>query len=391
MTVVNEVPDESCDIIPSKICRNINKLVPHLEPVEECKDQPRQVCSYGLKSPSLREKPLITKWCYNDNDAAGSFGEKDRKPKSDIFETENIPSSLLISTNPLVPPIHNALIDDETNRASARQVKRPSQPETEDNLAVLDEDVSDRGRARLRPNKIFGNKLISQSLLPPAPSGPTRTKASHHENSPGESEKPLAPSGGAAGDDQNLIINDTQSDDDELPADEQFDEFIDTFLDTVKQDPENFVPGQETDDDVDTNVIDEVFEFDEQKKKASSKSQLSISKELRPDDTPIAKVLKHDNEGSVSKTIIIQNNPTAHKIFGVKNPPRKFSPEFLSSLTSLSRDMKDIGQRKSKSGAKPISRDHNDDTQHFLSAQKVRAGFSFGISDITEEERDQYG
>ena len=387
MTVVNEVPDESCDIIPSKICRNINKLVPHLEPVQECKDQPRQVCSYGLKSPSLREKPLITKWCYNDKDAAGSFGEKDRKPKSDIFKTENIPSSLLISTNPLVPPIHNALIDDETDRTSGREVKRPSQPETEDNVAILDEDVSDRGR--LRGNKIFGNKLISQSLLPPPPPGPTRMKASHHENSPGKSEKPLTPSGGAGGDDQNLIINDTQSDDDELPTDEQFDEFIDTFLDTVKQDPENFVPGQDPEDDVDinTNVIDEVFEFDEQKKKAS----LSISKELRPDDTPIAKVLKHDNEGSVSKTIIIQNNPTAHKIFGVKNPPRKFSPEFLSSLTSLSRDMKDIGQRKSKSGAKPISRDHTDDTQHFLSAQKVRAGFSFGISDITKEERDQYG
>ena len=380
MTVVNEVPDESCDIIPSKICRNINKLVPHLEPVQECKDQPRQVCSYGLKSPSLREKPLITKWCYNDKDAAGSFGEKDRKPKSDIFETENIPSSLLISTNPLVPPIHNALIDDEPDG-------RSSQPETEDNVAILDEDVSDRGR--LRGNKIFGNKLISQSLLPPPPSGPTRMKASHHENSPGKSEKPLTPSGGAGGDDQNLIINDTQSDDEELPTDEQFDEFIDTFLDTVKQDPENFVPGQDPEDDVDinTNVIDEVFEFDEQKKKAS----LSISKELRPDDTPIAKVLKHDNEGSVSKTIIIQNNPTAHKIFGVKNPPQKFSPEFLSSLTSLNRDMKDIGQRKSKSGAKPISRDHNDDTQHFLSAQKVRAGFSFGISDITKEERDQYG
>ena len=351
--------------------------MPHLEPVQECSDQARQVCSFGLKSPSLREKPLITKWCYNDNDAVGIFGEKDRKPKSDIFEAENIPSSLLISTNPLVPPIHNALIDDETDLTPA-----PNKPEAEDSVAILAGDLSDRGR--LRPNK-----LLSQALLPPALSGPTRMKASHHENRPGKSEKPLTPSGGA--DDQNLIINDIQSDDDELPADEQFDEFIDTFLDTVKQDPENFVPDEETDDDVDIAVIDEVFEFDEQQKKASPKSQLSISKELRPDDTPIAKVLKHDNEGSVSKTIIIQNNPTAHKIFGVKNPPRKFSPEFLSSLTSLSRDMKDIGQRKSKSGAKPISRDQTDDTQHFLSAQKVRAGFSFGISDITKEERDQYG
>ena len=362
--------------------------MPHLEPVQECKDQPRQVCSYGLKSPSLREKPLITKWCYNDNDAAGIFGEKDRKPKSDIFETENIPSSLLISSNPLVPPIHNALIDDGTDGASAGEVKSPSPPEAEAG------QVSDRGRLGL---EIFGNKLLSQSLLPPAPSGPTRMKASHHESRPGKSEKSLTPSAGAAGaagaDDQNLIINDIQSDDDELPADEQFDEFIDTFLDTVKQDPENSVPGEETNGDVDIipAVIDEVFEFDVQQKNATPKSQLSISKELRPDDTPIAKVLKHDNEGSVSKTIIIQNNPTAHKIFGVKNPPRKFSPEFLSSLTSLSRDMKDIGQRKSPSGAKPISRDHIDDTQHFLSAQRVRTGFSFGISDITQEERDQFG
>ena len=381
MTVVSEVPEESCDIVPSKICRNVNKLVPHLEPVQECKDQPRQVCSFGLKSPTLKEKPLITKWCYNDNEAAGIFGEKlikkERKPKSNnSFKTKNIPSSLLISTNPLVPPIHNALIDDDTDPTSTQnrsQVKEHDQSEA----PAGNGDVND---------KIFGSKLISQSLLPPAP---IKIKGKSHEASVSQSEQSLTPSGGA--DHHNLIINDGKSDHDDLTTEEEFDEFIHTFLDTVKQDPETSVPGEETDnEDVDTNVINDVFQFDEDGKKSSPKPQLSLSKELRPDDMPIAKVLKHDNESPVSKTIIIQNNPRAHKIFGVRNPPQKFSPELVLALTSRGRDIKDIGQRKSKSGAKTISRDHTDDGRDFFFGRRGGAGFSFGISEITAAEREQY-
>ena len=371
---VSSVPDESCDIVPNKICRNVNKLVPHLEPVEECEDQPRQVCSFGLKSPSLKEKPLITAWCYNDNDAGGVFGEKlikkGRKPKSNnSFKTKNIPSSLLISTNPLVPPIHNALIDDDTVPTST--VKRPSQSE------ALERDAKD---------KILRNKLISQSLLPPLPGpppGPTGI------TNPAKSDKSLDLSGGE--DDQTLIINDSKSDDDGLTTEEEFDEFIDTILDTVKQDPETPGPGVETDnEDIDTNLINDVFQFDEDGKKSSPKSQLSVSTELRPDDEPIAKVLKHDKQSPVSKTIIIQNNPRAHKIFGVRNPPQRFSPELLTALSVRDRGIKDIGQRKSKSAAKTISRDHSDEGRDFFFGQRGGTGLSFGISEITKEEREQY-
>ena len=54
--VLTEVPEESCDIVPSKVCRNANKLVPHLVPEEQCSNQPREICSFGLTSPSLKER-----------------------------------------------------------------------------------------------------------------------------------------------------------------------------------------------------------------------------------------------------------------------------------------------------------------------------------------------
>ena len=69
-TVVSEVPEESCDIVPSKVCKSVAQLVPHLSPVEKCSDLPREICSFGLKSPKITEKPLITKWCFDPAEGA---------------------------------------------------------------------------------------------------------------------------------------------------------------------------------------------------------------------------------------------------------------------------------------------------------------------------------
>ena len=41
-----------------------------------------------------------------------------------------------------------------------------------------------------------------------------------------------------------------------------------------------------------------------------------------------AKVVEHNEDSPVSKTVIIQNNPRAHRVFGVRNPPQKFSNKF---------------------------------------------------------------
>ena len=107
-----------------------------------------------MRAAGTREAPLVTKWCYNHTDPATQppvqpvFGEKlikkDRKPKSNKFKHKNIPSGLVISRNPLVvPEIHNEVIDD----------------------VPANEDVNDRKKPK-KPS-IFGDKLISQNLLPP--------------------------------------------------------------------------------------------------------------------------------------------------------------------------------------------------------------------------------
>ena len=42
VAVVREVPEENCDLEPATVCRTANKLVPHLQPQQQCADQPRQ-------------------------------------------------------------------------------------------------------------------------------------------------------------------------------------------------------------------------------------------------------------------------------------------------------------------------------------------------------------
>ena len=79
MTAVTEIPVETCDLNPTTICKNVNQLVPFLQPVPKCGDFPTQICSYGFSSPRLSERPLVTKWCYNDSDIEPEF--RDRKPK----------------------------------------------------------------------------------------------------------------------------------------------------------------------------------------------------------------------------------------------------------------------------------------------------------------------
>lgn len=63
-----DVPDEICDLIPKKTCHGAIKLVPYLSPQHECKDVPREVCSFGVKGTILGEKPIVTRWCFNPVD-----------------------------------------------------------------------------------------------------------------------------------------------------------------------------------------------------------------------------------------------------------------------------------------------------------------------------------
>lgn len=63
-TVVQEVPEETCNLEPQKTCKFVTKLVPTLKPTEECVDIPKEVCSRSRQNPRPVQKPVVKKWCY---------------------------------------------------------------------------------------------------------------------------------------------------------------------------------------------------------------------------------------------------------------------------------------------------------------------------------------
>merc|ERR1711878_225693 len=63
-TVVQEVPEETCNLEPQRECKHVTKLVPFLKPAEECVDIPKEVCSRSRRNPRKVQKPVVKKWCY---------------------------------------------------------------------------------------------------------------------------------------------------------------------------------------------------------------------------------------------------------------------------------------------------------------------------------------
>ena len=47
-TVVQDAPKEQCSLEPQRTCKHVTKLVPKLEPIEECVDVPKEVCTIFL-------------------------------------------------------------------------------------------------------------------------------------------------------------------------------------------------------------------------------------------------------------------------------------------------------------------------------------------------------
>ena len=63
VTTAVEVPEEVCNVNPVRYCREGTKLVPELEPVEECRVVPRENCELKFSSPAPSQSYLVTKWC----------------------------------------------------------------------------------------------------------------------------------------------------------------------------------------------------------------------------------------------------------------------------------------------------------------------------------------
>ena len=79
------VPEEACDLQPQEKCQGVYKLVPFLSPSQECKQVPREVCTFGVLKGEPGEKPITTKWCYDpeaetDLLASGLSEDEDSAP-----------------------------------------------------------------------------------------------------------------------------------------------------------------------------------------------------------------------------------------------------------------------------------------------------------------------
>merc|ERR1711971_1234288 len=65
VTLIHDEPEETCDIQPKTVCKNVTKLVPSLNEVQNCSDVPQEVCSKVRGKPRKVKRPSVKKWCYN--------------------------------------------------------------------------------------------------------------------------------------------------------------------------------------------------------------------------------------------------------------------------------------------------------------------------------------
>merc|ERR1711942_337817 len=70
-TVVSDSPQEQCSLEPQRTCKHVTKLVPKLEPAEECVDVPKEVCTRSRTNPRKVKKPVVQKWCYVPSEESG--------------------------------------------------------------------------------------------------------------------------------------------------------------------------------------------------------------------------------------------------------------------------------------------------------------------------------
>merc|ERR1712055_831393 len=70
-TVVQDAPKEECSLGPQRTCAHVTKLVPKLEPTEECVDVPKEVCTRSRTNPRKVKKPVVKKWCYIPTEESG--------------------------------------------------------------------------------------------------------------------------------------------------------------------------------------------------------------------------------------------------------------------------------------------------------------------------------
>ena len=89
VTSVIDIPEEVCDINPTRICRMTTKLVPSLTPTQECTIIPKESCHLSFSQPTPAKKKLLTKWCLDESDP--SIGNK-TEDKNGQIDTNSLAS-----------------------------------------------------------------------------------------------------------------------------------------------------------------------------------------------------------------------------------------------------------------------------------------------------------
>lgn len=69
-TIVTDLPEETCNLEPSRNCEHVTKLVPKLVPVEECVDVPKETC-HKTQVPHKVVREVTKKWCYKPSVESG--------------------------------------------------------------------------------------------------------------------------------------------------------------------------------------------------------------------------------------------------------------------------------------------------------------------------------
>ena len=70
--LVQEIPEEECNLVPQKSCSKVVKIVPSLVPKESCIDVPKEVCINARVNPRKIWKPVIKVWCGNTTEQVRS-------------------------------------------------------------------------------------------------------------------------------------------------------------------------------------------------------------------------------------------------------------------------------------------------------------------------------
>ena len=87
IVVLVDVPEETCDISPRKVCGKRTRLVPSLSPEEECTVQPKHVCQMRFENSKEEDRKVKVKYCLPEKDKV----EEERKGKEvDFVEEEEI-------------------------------------------------------------------------------------------------------------------------------------------------------------------------------------------------------------------------------------------------------------------------------------------------------------